>query len=53
MIIITLLQIIWSNHRLKQGEHGVIHDVRRLDVASAIRPVLGVLDGVIYFIVTR
>ena len=36
MIIVTLLQIIWSNHRLRQDEHGVVHSLRTLDVASAI-----------------
>ncbi len=52
MIIITLLQIIWSNHRLKQGEHGVIHEVRRLDVASAIVQFSVFWTVLIYFIVT-
>ena len=53
MIIVTLLQIIWSNHRLKQGEHGVVHDVRRLDVASAISQFSVFWTVLIYFIVTR
>ena len=36
MIIITLLQVVWSNHRLKQHQLEVTHEVRRLDVASAV-----------------
>ena len=35
MIIVTLSQIIWSNHRLRHREQGVVHEVRRMDVASA------------------
>jgi len=36
MIIVTLAQVIWSNHRLKQHQLDVTHEVRRLDVASAV-----------------
>ena len=36
MIIFTLLQVIWSNHRLKQHQLEVTHEVRRLDLASAV-----------------
>ena len=53
MIIVTLLQIIWSNHKLKQGEHGVVHDVRRLDVTSAIVQFSVFWAVLIYFITTR
>ena len=35
MIITTLLQVIWSNHRLKLNQLDVTHEVHRLDVASA------------------
>ena len=35
MIVVTLLQVIWSNHRLKQHQLDVTHEVRRLDLASA------------------
>jgi hypothetical protein len=53
MIIVTLLQIIWSNHRLKQQEHGVVHAVRSLDVGSAIVQFSVFWAVLAYLIVTR
>jgi len=53
MIIVTLLQIIWSNHRLKQHENGVVHSVRSLDVASAIVQFSVFAAVLAYLIVTR
>jgi len=35
MIIGTLLEVIWGNHRLKQHQLETTHEVRRLDVTSA------------------
>jgi len=53
MIIVTLLQIIWSNHRLKQHENGVVHSVRSLDVASAIVQFSVFCAVLAYLIITR
>jgi len=36
MIIGTLLQVIWGNHRLKQHQLEMTHEVRRLEVTSAV-----------------
>jgi hypothetical protein len=53
MIVITLVQIIWSNHRLRQHEQGVVHEVRRLDVASAIIQFSVFWSVLVYLVVTR
>lgn len=36
MTIATLLQVIWSNHRLKRHQLETDHEVRRLDIAGAL-----------------
>ncbi len=53
MIIVTLLQVIWSNHRLKQHQLDVAHEVRRLDVASATIQFVVFWAVLVYLVVMR
>jgi hypothetical protein len=50
MVIATLLQVIWSNHEIKQHQLELDHEVRRLDLASAVTQ-FSVFWGVVIYLI--
>ena len=53
MIIATLIQIIWSNHRVKQDAAAGVARVRRLDRVSALTQILVFTAVVAALVITR
>lgn len=53
MIIGTLLQVIWGNHRLKQHQLELTHEVRRLDLTSAAVQFAFFWAVIVYLILAR
>jgi hypothetical protein len=53
MIIGTLLQVIWGNHRLKQHQLESTHEVRRLDVSSAAIQFAFFWAVIVYLVLVR